>query len=322
MNKMGANDLRSPLEITELLEQVLLHLSQGEILQLQRVSHFWLHTISKSPSLQQKLFFQPLPPPKAAGRPPQFNPIVETLFPYLFRPQMYPFLISSVTGQEAENLIQHWAEDPARRQAVLRAEASWRLMLPVQPAAPIDGVLKAWWDWYWDWNWSWDGNGDDARNGLEWCEVDASRHASVLASKSDLGSNATMGLLYDIILHYFDSDWNHMIFVQWNMFHFPREYGPEAFRRNALRNAITIHVTPPFGHEFTMPVTSPGLRKVIDLPAGVIRASDKANRYPGGNRHGEYTRWGTLSPELESELDREQRQLDNERRESEVLALH
>lgn len=171
-----------------------MHLTQGEILQLQRVSRFWLNTISKSPSLQQKLFFQPLPPPKAAGRPPQINPILKTLFPYFFGPQLYPFLLASISANDTQRLIQHWAADPARRQAVLRAEASWRLMLPVQPAAPIDGVFKAQWDW--------NGDEDDAKNWLEWCEVDPSRHASVLASKSDLGPNATMGLLYDIVLHY------------------------------------------------------------------------------------------------------------------------
>lgn len=301
---MDPSDPRSPLEIPELLEQVLMHLSQGEILQLQRVNRFWLNTISKSPSLQQKLFFQPLPPHKAAGTPPQFNLILKKLFPYLFRQQLYPFPLSPISGNEAEKSIQHWAEDPARRQAVLRAEASWRLMLPVQPAAPIDGILKARWDWF--------GNPDDAENWLEWCEVEPSRHASVLASKSDLGPNATMGLLYDIVLHYFNSNWDNSIYVQWNMFYFPREFGPKAFRRSVTRNTITIHVTPPPENECTMPITSSGLREVLDLPAGVVRTSDKANRYPGGNRHGEFMRWGTVSPVLESELDREQRELDNE----------
>lgn len=311
---MDPNDLRSPLKIPELLEQVLMHLSQGEILQLQRVSRFWLNTISESPSLQQKLFFQPLPPPKAAGRPRQFNPIVKRLFPYLFGPQLYPFLLASMNGKEAAKSIQHWAADPARRQAVLRPEASWRLMLPVQPAAPIDGLLKAKWDW--------SGGEDDAENWLEWCEVDPSKHASVLSSKSDLGTNATVGLLYDIVNHYFSSNWDHLIYVQWNTFHVSHELGPKNFRCSAPRNAINIHVTLPSERNFTMPVKSSGLRKVLDLPAGLVRTSNKANRYPGGNRDGEYVRWGVLAPELESELDREQRELDDERRESEVSVLH
>ena len=79
-------------------------------------------------------------------------------------------------GREAAKSIQHWAMNPARRQAVLRPEASWRLMLPVQPAAPIEGVLKAKWDW--------SGGEDDAENWLEWCEVDPSKHDSVLSNAS------------------------------------------------------------------------------------------------------------------------------------------
>ena len=182
MTKMDSTNPRSPLEVTELLETVLLHLSQSKILQLQRVSRFWLNTISGSPLLQQKLFFQPLPPSKAAGRLPEFNPLVQPLFPFLFEP--YPCTM------QIEWPIQSWLNVDARRKAILRPEASWRRMLPVQPAAPIEGVTIT------DYRlWA----AEFRENSLELCPVDLSRYISALTSRSNPGDNATVGLLYNVV---------------------------------------------------------------------------------------------------------------------------
>lgn len=315
---------RSPLKIPELLEQVLLHLTQGEILQLQRVSRFWLDTISDSPSLQQKLFFQPLPPSKVARRLPQWNPLVKAVFPFLFKPEIlhgfHPWIYKETSEclspwiykRTAEKTIQHWAGDPIRRQAILRPEASWRLMLPVQPAAPIDGVFKFWHD---DW-------GEDDM--LEWCGVDPSRHASALASKSDLGTNATIGLLYDIVLHYFSSCTSGTgIHVQWSMFNtgYRKVLKLGKWEKQEQRNTITIHVDPSGEGTWPVPIPSSGLRAVLGLPVGVVGMSNRSNRYPGGYDHEEYRIWGTISPELESELDREFR-AGRKSGASELLALH
>lgn len=306
---------RSPLEIPELLEKILLHLTQGEVLQLQRVCHFWRDAISDSPSLQQKLFFQPLPPSKVAGRLPQWNPLVEGLFPFLFMFEPKPYLGPWDFKNSAEDSIQHWAGDPIRRQAILRPEASWRLMLPVQPAAPIDGLFKA--EWYWDGDWG-------EKNMLEWCGVDPSRHASALASRSDLGTNATTGLLYDIVLHYFSSCISATgIHVQWNMFDTGcRKLSKLGkYQKQEPRNTITIHVMPIGEGTWPVPIPSSGLRAVLGLPVGVVGASNKANRYPGGCDHEEYQKWGKVAPELESELDKEWRE-SRESGASELLALH
>lgn len=324
--RMDASNPTNPFEIPELLEKVLLYLTQGEILQVQRVNRFWRDTIFESPSLQQKLFFQPLPPSKVAGRLPQWNPIVEALFPFLFTSNNQPYLGPFKYKDMAEEMIQHWAGDPIRRQAILRPEASWRLMLPVQPAAPIDGLFKIGehvydeGDGYDDWNvyddW------DDKM--LEWCGVDPSRHASASASRSDLGTNATTGLLYDIVLHYFSSCISATgIHVQWNMFdtrcHKMSKLGKH--EKQEPRNTITIHVNPIAEGTWPVPIPSSGLRAVLALPVGVVGASNKANRYPGGCETEEYWEWGRLAPELESELDKEWRQ-SRESGESELLALH
>lgn len=313
ITRMNTSKPGSPLKVPELLEQVLLYLTQAEILQLQRVSHFWLDAISGSPSLQQKLFFQPLPPSKAAGRLPEFNPIVEALFPFLFKPETILFLGPWLYSDMAAETIQHWAGDLARRQAVLRPEASWRLMLPVQPAAPIDGVLQSQWPRSFPTH--------RAEDTLEWRGVDPSRHGSALASRSDLGTNATMGLLYDIILHYFSNcDEDTPIYVQWNMFNTSyRKQFELGHEKVKPRDTITIHVTP--GHRGERPVPKPGLGVVLGLPAGVLSASNKANRYPGGFCHRDYKVWGNLAPGLESELDREWRE-SRKSGESEFLALH
>lgn len=355
---MNASEHKMPWEIPELLEQVLLHLTQGEILHVQRVCHFWLYIICDSPLLQQKLFFQPLPPSKASEKPPEFNPIAEALFPFLFEP--HPFLSGWLVKREAERTIRHWNEDPARREAVLRPEASWRRMLPLQPAAPIDGFVMNEW------------NVKDSSTVLEWGEVDPSRHASNVASRWDLGDNASMGLLYDIVVSHLDSERNAATCVQWNMVKITSElchkspwrrlgawnllntpkdceaFDPravEAYEKMEPRNTITIHALagapdsyiqpsrayfilmacyrlasrvkqsmlrdiPRFMNEaaaqMSMNPTHP--RVPLDLPNGVVRTGNKANRYSNGNLNEAYVCWGRLAPGLESELDRELRE--------------
>lgn len=355
---MDASDHKMPWEIPELLEQVLLNLTQGQILQAQRVCHSWLDTICASPLLQQKLYFQPLPPSKASERPPEFNPIAKALFPFLFEP--HAFLSGWLVKQEADRIIRHWNEDPARREAVLRPEASWRRMLPIQPAAPIDGFVLN------DWNVA------EGEPVLEWAEVDPSRHASNMASRWDLGDSATMGLLYDIVVRHLGSERNAATCVQWNMVKItrrlchqtprrnwcawallntpldPAAFGPgaaEEYEKVEPRNAITVHAIAGAADGYIQPrrfylpqiatyrlssmlkrnmleeiptamkyaprpevSTNPTDPVVpIDLPDGVVRTGNKANRYANGNLDDGYLYWGRLAPGLESELDRELR---------------
>lgn len=334
---MDDNKPQSPLEIPELLENVLLHLTQGEILQAQRVNHFWLDTIFESPSLQQKLFFQPLPPSKAAGRPAELNPIVRDLLPFLFVPGPFKWRGGWFTTGKAEEAIQHWAADPSTRQAVLRPEASWRRMLPVQPAAPIDAFVMNEFTFC-------VGIGEYVSL-MEWCKVDPSRHISSSAARSNLGGNATVGLLYDIVVPHLSSARDSGICVQWNMMEETHDPRYKKFLSGGgevkPHNAITIHAIEGFddepisqmttiapvprtgvgivyfflkktllasvpewwGWNAPRPANSTGLGVILDLPAGVVQAGNKANRYPEGNLEDYYSDYGRLDPGLESELE-------------------
>lgn len=336
MTKMDRSDPPNPLEIPELLEEVLLHLGQRRILLLQRVSRFWFNTIFGSPKLQQKLFFQPLPPSKAAQTSPQFNPLVEELFPFLFAAHPCPgtHICKNITAR----CITNWTWKLDRRQAVLRPEASWRRMLPVQPAASIEGVMVA----------DWRGNMDEfGKNSLEWCQVDCSRHASALGLRSNLGDNATMGLLYDIIFYKINSSAHPGVYVQWNMFRFPQNLQhdyrrhrpiswthftlfeqiimPYHYRNVEPRNTITIHVSKTnwlCGSACQRSVDSTDyptdLRVLLDLPAGVLQEGSKANRYPLANLFSAYEIFGRIAPEARSELDIEQGQRPEPDEEREV----
>lgn len=313
---MDRSDPPSPLEITELLEKVLLHLAQSRILVLQRVSRFWFNTISGSPKLQQKLFLQPLPPSKVAQRLPEFNPLVKDLFPFLF--SQHPCPSTHICQNMAYWWITRWTWNAARRQAILRPEASWRRMLPVQPAAPIEGVMVADWRMMYEFG----------KNSLEWCQVDGSRHASALGLRSNLGQNATMGLLYDIIVHKFNASGHPGVYVQWNMFRFPQnlhcDYGwhrpmdwgyftifeqtilPDDYRNVEPRNTITIHVSETnwlCGAACRRTVKPTDLRVLLDLPAGVLQKGSEANRYPFANLFRAYSIFGKVAPEARSELE-------------------
>ncbi|POS75623.1 hypothetical protein DHEL01_v205982 [Diaporthe helianthi] len=318
---MDTSNSQSPLEITELLELVLRHLDRGKVLQLQQVSRFWLQTISESPLLQQKLFFQPLPPSKTAGRDPEFNPLLKPLFPFLFA--SHPCLGQHVCQTRAEWFIGSWFRDFKRRTAVLHPKASWRRMLPVQPAAPIDGAMIA--DYY-ELN-------EVMKNSLEFCEVDSSKHAPTLTAGSNLGQNATMGLLYDLILHFYT--WPKYIhkgvYVQWNMFkyepppgqeylgfHSPQKWvffctptswpdsslHPKHYQALTPRNTITIHVSDVrCGDGCKWRQNSAVLTRLVRLPEGVLRTDDKANRYTLGNLFRSYEIWGRLPQGLKSDLE-------------------
>lgn len=285
---------QSPLEITELLEQVLLHLDLRKILILQRVNRFWFNTISGSPKLQQELFFQPLPPIKAAQRPPKFNQLAKEPFPFLFE-RHWKFAAAHMCKNMVDDTILYWGSDVARREAIFRPGASWRRMLPVQPAAPIEGVMVE----------DWIDIDEFSKNSLEWRQVDASRHDSALRSSSNPGRNATMGLLYDIVLHNFSSTTKHLgVYVQWNMLLYTKDLYYGYYRSVEPRNTITIHISDrACTRGCQWPVISTGLRVLVDLPAGVVQEGNKANRYPLANLFRLYQEFGRVAPEARSELD-------------------
>lgn len=74
----------SPLEISELLESILLHIDEKTLLvSAQRVNKRWRDTVTSSPRLQKKLFLQP-DESDATARDPRHNPLLAAAFPFCF----------------------------------------------------------------------------------------------------------------------------------------------------------------------------------------------------------------------------------------------
>ena len=101
---------------------------------------------------------------------------------------------------------------------------------------------------------------------------------------------------------------------RWSYFYNPGNYPDQRmwskhYERVTPRNTITIHVS---GVECDEPcsrwVSFRGLEELIRLPAGVVRTSDKANRYPFANLFRSYSIFGRVAPGARSELDIERGQ--------------
>src|SRR5450756_2373718 len=69
----------------ELFEAVLGWLPLRDILTAQSVNHCWHDMINNSPTLQQMLFFRPIPDHICKNQQPQLNPLLASLFPALFK---------------------------------------------------------------------------------------------------------------------------------------------------------------------------------------------------------------------------------------------
>jgi hypothetical protein len=89
----------------------------------------WRDTISASPTIQQKLFFQPLP--ENTTRQPKFqiNLLLREVFPLWFQPRHFPPDLWDKTVFDGLPIARHTA-------AFVRRGASWRKMLVQQPPAP------------------------------------------------------------------------------------------------------------------------------------------------------------------------------------------
>jgi hypothetical protein len=120
------------LAVPEILESILLQVPLPDLLvNAQRVNHAWKRAIDSSPPLQQALFLQP-----ATLRPdekPYFNPCLQKAFPPWFE-------VEARYGSGDEHGLNKlpWTKNQA---AFSRKEASWRKMLPIQPAATILKVV-------------------------------------------------------------------------------------------------------------------------------------------------------------------------------------
>ncbi|KAB5582532.1 hypothetical protein GE09DRAFT_1049533 [Coniochaeta sp. 2T2.1] len=115
----------------ELLELILLALPPQDLLvSAQLVSRAWKDAIDSSVTLQQALFFRPSPV-SDSHQPMVLNPLLQKAFPPWFRADQKvlngPMLIA----------VLPWTASANRLAAFMRADASWRKMLPCQPAKRV-----------------------------------------------------------------------------------------------------------------------------------------------------------------------------------------
>ncbi|QDS73220.1 hypothetical protein FKW77_003277 [Venturia effusa] len=132
------------MAIPELEESVLFQLPMSEILRVQTVSRHWQDVITKSPSIQKKLFLQP---DQDASGDPQLNSLLRELFPSLFRTQCAAGRgFQCPDEKEMVSIKQLMKEpfflNPEKRARVLQEDASWRKMFPVQPPARIGRMVE------------------------------------------------------------------------------------------------------------------------------------------------------------------------------------
>ncbi|VUC29138.1 unnamed protein product [Clonostachys rosea] len=189
----------------EILEAILLQLDLRDLLLSQLISAHFKLIISTSPAIQQRLFLSPAP----ANTPPQLNPMLAALFPVLFslkRPvdtnQLYQ-LQDTIGTQE-------WYTDESWRHKLLRPDASWRRMFPVQPPAKLDEIKIFSYDW---------------------CLYQASRRARTRLGRELQPMQETgirMGLLYDLIVHFNSLHPDPEFYVHWEMF--PLQPGKEEWQ--------------------------------------------------------------------------------------------
>ena len=126
-----------PLQIVELLEQILLHLPMRDLLLAQRVCTRWHSLVTQSKRIQRALYFLPAATPITGLRYP-FNPLLACAFAdyFYFSPFMEPIYIASgYLDIILKSTSKQWDE------SITRKEASWRKMLVCQPPATNVAVV-------------------------------------------------------------------------------------------------------------------------------------------------------------------------------------
>ncbi|KAK8431606.1 hypothetical protein IWX49DRAFT_576863 [Phyllosticta citricarpa] len=117
----------------DLLERILLSCPVATILHSQRVSRVWKIIISSSCPLQQALFFRPEPRQSNSFESTRWktNPLLKAAFPAWFVEIRHRYYMPGIKAFDETD----WADEQI--QALTRAEASWRKMLPTQPAISV-----------------------------------------------------------------------------------------------------------------------------------------------------------------------------------------
>lgn len=128
--------------VPELFTHILLELPMRDLLLAQRVCREWKDAITNSAVLQRALFFLPDIDNEKEGMEPRFNPLLAEAFPgWLKAAAVRPELGARCqTPIPTHSFFKPGAPDSSNKTSILMgAEASWRDMLPVQPA-----VKKMW----------------------------------------------------------------------------------------------------------------------------------------------------------------------------------
>ncbi|GME25960.1 hypothetical protein GTA08_BOTSDO01230 [Neofusicoccum parvum] len=128
------------LEVPDLLELILLYCPVFTLLHAQRVAHTWRHTIQASMPLQQELFFRPKPRTvnELGSTVWHYNPLLFIAFPSWFAQPRNRYHMPDVRAFEEMD----WDRNPKRHKAFTRPEASWRRMLPTQPAIEVLEIVN------------------------------------------------------------------------------------------------------------------------------------------------------------------------------------
>lgn len=123
-----------------LLEHILLFCPLATILHAQGVSRTWSTIIQTSPLLQQELFLRPKPRTfnELGSTVWQYNPLLFIAFPSWFTHPRNRYHMPDVRAFEEMD----WDRSPQRHKAFTRAEASWRRMLPTQPAIEVLEIVN------------------------------------------------------------------------------------------------------------------------------------------------------------------------------------
>lgn len=114
----------------DVVSYILEHLDATDLLKYQRISHTWQTLIQSDPQVQKRLYFAP---DRTAADDTVIHPLLEKVFHFLTTKP------SEAYGYDA-NFAPRWIpwsetpEQPSReRDAITRAEASWRRMFTHQP---------------------------------------------------------------------------------------------------------------------------------------------------------------------------------------------
>jgi hypothetical protein len=233
-SKMARRAMRRCFTTPEIFERILLNLDIQELLFAQLVHTHFKSFIEQSTVLQQRLFFIPDP----TRSTPELHPILKSRFPALFSLKRPDHTQSFYDFSEMTRKLD-WFTDEFYRDRMIREDASWRRMFPVQPPAKLESIKI----WSHHFCVSLFGHCVPAQLGSQY------QHLQETGMK--------MGLLYDLVVHLHSATTLPRIYIHWQMFPIegegPREHDDleendgfeelcvSGTEKKELKNSITFY---------------------------------------------------------------------------------